>query len=330
MDLTQIKTIAAGFYIVDENGKKLPGTIKIPYAEKDGFIRHISQVEKGLACGCSCPVCHQPVIARKGAHKRHHFAHYPDAVCNAETVLHYLAKRLLFEKLQTLLKRKVALVLRWKCQLCGDQHSFNFFENVQAIVSEKTLSDCRPDLCLVDQHGAPTALIEIVVAHPPDEKVLIFVSRKQIPLLIFRIRSGEEMEEMATCPTINPDLIIHCPRRRCPECGAPLFEKSLYILPAVCWRCGAGMNLAFLDIDGQVAGTEEFSAKDRQIISRNNVILRDTIRPGDRKRTVSHICPHCGVVTGNAYLRYLKRHEQRLLVQNSGKYCRQCHRHFDE
>jgi len=330
MDIAQIKAISARFSQANGSGEKQPGAIKIPYAEKDGFLRHVSQVEKGLACGCVCPVCRTPVVARKGPRMRHHFAHYPGAECNAETVLHYLAKRLLFEKIQTLLNQQVALVLRWKCQLCGNQHSFNFFENVKAVVTEQVFGDCRPDLSLINEHSEPTALVEIVVAHPPDENVLVFGSQRQIPLLIFRIRSAEELEELVACPTINPELIIHCPRRRCPDCGAPLYTKALYVLPAVCWRCGVPMNLAFLDVDGQIAGPEDFSAIDRQIIRQQGVILRDTVRPGDGQRVVNHICPHCGVATGNAYLRQLKRYEQRLFVQNSGRYCRQCHEHFDD
>jgi len=329
MDINQIKEVITNLNIQNYSGEKRPGVIKIPYAEKDGFLRHVSQVEKGLACGCVCPVCRTPVIARKGSQKRHHFAHFRGLECNAETVLHYLAKRLLFEKIQTLLNQQVALVLHWKCQLCGAQHTFNFFDNVKAVVTEQAFGECRPDLGLIDEHARPTALLEIVVAHPPDENVMIFGSQHQIPLLIFRIRSAEELEEMVACPTIEPEMIIHCPRRRCPDCGAPLYTKALYVLPAVCWRCGVPMNLAFLDIDGQIAGPEFFSEKDRQTIRLQGVILRDTIRPGDKQRLVNHICPHCGVATGNAYLRQLKRYEQRLLVQNSGCYCRQCHRHFD-
>ncbi len=306
------------------------GAVKILYAEKEGFLRHISQVEKGLACGCVCPVCHQPVIARKGARKRHHFAHCSNKECNAESVLHYLVKRLLLEKLRNLLNQQVALVLRWKCQSCGSLHSFNFFENVKSVVSEQTYGECRPDLCLLNENGEPTALIEIVVAHPPVENVLVFASQMQIPLLIFRISSAEELEELVASPTIDPDLIIHCPRRRCPECGGPLYTKALYVLPAVCWRCGAPMNLAFIDIDGQIAGPEVFSNHDRQVIRQQDVILRDTIRPGDKQHVVNHICQHCGAATGNAYLRQLKRFEQRLFVQNSGLFCRQCGTHFDE
>jgi hypothetical protein len=325
MDISQIKAIVARYNQPGETG-----AIKIPFAEKEGFLRHVSQVGKGLACGCVCPVCRQSVIARKGDQKRHHFAHSPGAKCNAETVLHYLAKRLLFEKLQNLLSRQVALVLRWKCQLCGDQHSLDFFDKVKTIVTEQELGACRPDISLLDERGEPNVLIEIVVAHSPDENVLLFTSQRQIPLLIFRVRSAEDLEEMVASPTINPELIIHCSKRRCPECGGPLYRKALYVLPGKCWRCGAPLNLAFLDIDGHIYGPDLFSDRDRRIIRQEGVFLRDTIRPGDKQRIVNHICPHCGAVTGNAYLRQLKRYEKRLFVQNSGLYCRQCRKHSDE
>ena len=36
------------------------------YAIKDGVATSIENVESGLKCGCICPSCGEPLVARKG------------------------------------------------------------------------------------------------------------------------------------------------------------------------------------------------------------------------------------------------------------------------
>ncbi|MDP3253094.1 MAG: competence protein CoiA family protein [Hydrogenophaga sp.] len=40
-----------------------------------GAVRFVSEVNRGAACGCVCPVCTSPLIARQGQLKEWHFAH---------------------------------------------------------------------------------------------------------------------------------------------------------------------------------------------------------------------------------------------------------------
>lgn len=49
----------------------------IPFALRkvDNHIVDVAEVEHGLACGCICPSCQSPLIARKGDIKAWHFAH---------------------------------------------------------------------------------------------------------------------------------------------------------------------------------------------------------------------------------------------------------------
>ena len=49
----------------------------IPFAlrKADGHIVDVGEVQQGLACGCICPSCQSPLIARKGDIKAWHFAH---------------------------------------------------------------------------------------------------------------------------------------------------------------------------------------------------------------------------------------------------------------
>ena len=66
-----------------------------------GALRFISEVERGAECGCACPVCGSPLVARQGAANEWHFAHEasqerPECATAATRMLH----RLMVEHLQ--------------------------------------------------------------------------------------------------------------------------------------------------------------------------------------------------------------------------------------
>lgn len=44
----------------------------------DGKMVHVDSVPRGLQCGCTCPNCHEKLIARHGEIKEHGFAHHSD------------------------------------------------------------------------------------------------------------------------------------------------------------------------------------------------------------------------------------------------------------
>lgn len=64
---------------------------------KNGSIASVTEVERGLACGCTCPSCHLPLIAKQGDVRVWHFAHTPGTDCEhgAESALHHAAKAVL-------------------------------------------------------------------------------------------------------------------------------------------------------------------------------------------------------------------------------------------
>jgi hypothetical protein len=68
----------------------------VPFGEKDGIQYDVTEVPQGLRCGCHCPYCKAPLIARKGNILRHHFAHTSGADCagGLETSVHQAAKQI--------------------------------------------------------------------------------------------------------------------------------------------------------------------------------------------------------------------------------------------
>lgn len=65
----------------------------------DGVMCHISEVEKGKACGCICPSinCSSPLIANQGLKNAHYFSHQVNTGCGGESALHLAAKQILEE-----------------------------------------------------------------------------------------------------------------------------------------------------------------------------------------------------------------------------------------
>lgn len=310
-----------------KNGRK--SSVKVPYAEKEGRLVHVSTVERGLKCAAICPVCHQAVVARKGTKIRHHFAHYPGANCSAETALHYIARQLISDKLHAALSGRKGLRVHWKCLVCANHHSLNLLHNVANITTEKALEDCRPDIALLDRNRQPTALIEIVVSHRPDQAVLALSARRQIPLLIFRLNTATDLEELERSPLLSPTVVLYCPRQQCQQCGAPLFAKRLYILDGRCWRCGGPMKIAFLDVNNKLFGPAFFSENDRLYARERGVAFRQHFNHKRQETEITLACPICGTVTGNRYLGFYKKRKRKLPGTFRGQICLQCRTSID-
>ena len=75
---------------------------KLTYAyNAKGELVFVDDVPNGNACGCFCPKCKEPLMARNGGKKnQHHFAHSPESNCQGsyETTLHLLAKEIIKEE----------------------------------------------------------------------------------------------------------------------------------------------------------------------------------------------------------------------------------------
>ncbi|WP_286297681.1 hypothetical protein [Vibrio apostichopi] len=62
-------------------------------------MKHITEVENGLACGCYCTDCNEALVAKNGGKKDRlkHFAHTANTACKGESALHFAAKQIIVE-----------------------------------------------------------------------------------------------------------------------------------------------------------------------------------------------------------------------------------------
>ena len=138
-------------------------------ANANGELAHISEVNNGLQCGCSCPACGTALIARQGKVREHHFAHANGADCAeaVETALHLAAKAMIAEHGQMVLpavgiqfphsswRRRIALERRYE---------------IESVDIEQKLGTIIPDVIV--RVGERRLLVEVKVTHGVDDEKL--------------------------------------------------------------------------------------------------------------------------------------------------------------
>lgn len=154
---------------------------KLPFGLKNGRLVHVSKVEKGLDCGCVCPSCNHPLVARKGNKTKHHFAHHKGKECGygLETALHYAAKELL-EKHKKIVIPKVDLKIGphdKKHWLLSKEREITFDEVKLEFYHEGVIPDV-----LVYINGKPL-MIEITVTHKTGKEKIQKVREQGISIL---------------------------------------------------------------------------------------------------------------------------------------------------
>lgn len=184
---------------MSDNKKKKRTVVNLTYGMRTGsiiYIADISSNENGKKCGCVCPQCGTPLIAKtKGSVRSPHFAHTKDLSCDVtfaqQTALHLLAKEIVAREKKVYLPEiaisrpnysdkgwdwEVAAMLplskvvsparQWAC----DSVDVERFENGYI-----------PDLKVIIQ-GKP-CLIEIAVTHFVDEEKKSKIIDSKMPLV---------------------------------------------------------------------------------------------------------------------------------------------------
>lgn len=160
---------------------------RLPFGLKDGLMVDISEVERGLACGCICPVCRSPLQANQGGEVSHYFSHDPiqrKGECHSalETVIHLMAKQILEKgasislpqlEISEMLTHKSGRVFRDKIIVAPEKRL-----NYSYVDVEKSIENIRPDVILYASDSP--YIIEIAVTHFVDNKKKDWFREQQI------------------------------------------------------------------------------------------------------------------------------------------------------
>jgi hypothetical protein len=158
--------------------------VTLPFGLKEGELVEVSEVERGLQCGCFCPNCNSPLIARKGGGMIHHFAHKNEGNCKGalETTLHLGAKDIL-DRFKKIMLPPVITFLRWDYSILLYNEQTLVFDKISL---EKRLDDIIPDIIIEIQ--GKELIIEIAVSHYIDNRKKEKIERLNISTLEIDLR----------------------------------------------------------------------------------------------------------------------------------------------
>jgi len=278
--------------------------------------------EKGISY--ACPVCSQALILRKGTRKRPHFAHKTlSPNCTPETALHYGFKTLLFSKIQKHLDQQLPLEMRWDCSACGGVHTGNLLKKAVKVMLEHNLGTCQPDIALLDEDDCTVAVIEVIVTHAPEQRVLDYYKNNDIAVVAYELESDEDVNQLDAL-NLKPNSVNVCRNPRCSRCNRHMARKKLLVIDGDCWKCRAPMKVAALEGDMGYEG--DFSPSDIQLATQYGVFLKSHYSRTAEMNYVANTCRKCGAFIGDHYLftDYVADSSHSRQKLDAGYYCCYC------
>lgn len=146
---------------------------RTPFALKEGRVLAPEDVESGLGCGCVCPGCGAPLMAKKGSERAWHFAHHKviATLSCVESAIHAAAKQVLLDTNWLRVPGKSIQV--WGYIKSGVAHSMTEVLAASRSVrfdycrEEVWETNIRPDV--VGYRGDRRILVEMFFTHQVDE-----------------------------------------------------------------------------------------------------------------------------------------------------------------
>jgi hypothetical protein len=153
-------------------------SLRVPFGLSGSTLYEPNGVPNGKACGCICPACKRPLIARQGA-ATPHFAHAPGEDCarGFETAVHLAAKQIIAERREV---RLPIVEYRSTLQYAPSKvHAAERLLNLDKVELELWMGNIRPDIwvCVGDERY----LVEIAVTHFVDEAKASKIRELKIP-----------------------------------------------------------------------------------------------------------------------------------------------------
>ena len=215
----------------------------LPYAhDREGNLTYIDYARKDQEY--TCPTCKKKVLLRiskisKGQkyYKRNHFAHKVSSVSSnhcSETFLHKTFKTKCAEFICEKLACKNTLTYEWQCSKCHNKQHINLLNDITNIDTEHHIDNNRvnpkPDISLLDNNGRVTLVIEIVVTHKPEAKVLQYYKENNIKCLQITISDFDDCEHIEKLFT-QSSRTEFLPNLVCDECnkGINIVHNDTYL-----------------------------------------------------------------------------------------------------
>lgn len=151
--------------------------LAIPFGLLGDRLVEPTEVPSGLACGCVCPDCLAPLVARKGESRRDYFAHHsqhPTCGGGAETAAHKMAKQILADEKRLLLPGLPLHRIGFDSRGQRYEVTANLAEQRMAQATDVRLEKKRREIgtpdALFQEPDGNTILVEFHATNPVDAK----------------------------------------------------------------------------------------------------------------------------------------------------------------
>ena len=268
---------------------------------------HVNDAEKGRVY--YCPSCKGEFILRKSGNtgkgsKRPHFAHNElTPNCTAESVLHNSFKKDLTNLLNKYLSEKKEFIINWNCTACSVYNKGNLLAKATSIREEYNLKVCRPDIALLDIEENVTAVIEIVVSHKPEEKVLQYYEDNELILIQINLYSDEDLNNIER-KILTPDIVDYCLSPKCSNNKRYSIRRRIFSYHESCGRCFRPIERYAIETNSAFGIQRTLDFTDSEINSvkskRNNIEVKT--KPSTNEKYPTSICHNCRVLR-NRYRR---------------------------
>jgi Competence protein CoiA-like family len=206
--------------------------IKLPFGLKDEMLVHISEAQQGLGCGCVCPSCKEPLVARKGGITVHHFAHRKGSECAkaVETALHLAAKEILANRREITLP---AVEIKLDCYRDPIPVSAERTFPLDEVRVEHRTEDIVPDILAYS--GGHPLMIEIRVTHEVDEIKLAKIRGLDISVIeidlssMYHTFSRDELLDAVVHRTANKKWFFNARAERYKQMLLSTGEKKMRV-----------------------------------------------------------------------------------------------------
>lgn len=160
--------------------------------DKEGRMRSVEEVTRGLDCKCVCPSCGEAVVARQGDIREWHFAHVTDSNCQtgSETALHLAAKQLLLEhRGMTVPEASIQKQVRLPDGRIGKGSAYRPEQWVDftEVEAERSIGGIRPDIVAVV--GNTMLFVEIAVTHFVEADKQVVFEKLSVPTIEIDLES---------------------------------------------------------------------------------------------------------------------------------------------
>ena len=180
--------------------------MKLYHGVKNGRLVDVADVERGRACACTCAHCNQPLVAKKGQIRRHHFAHDSKGGCawGVETTLHRAAKEILQSASQLWIPAITLKLANKTAQLRNADYI-----PLDRVTLESRREGFVPDV-IAESQGT-TLLVEIKVTHGVDEAKLAKIRAGSVSALEIDL---SRTARQATLAELKPIIVDRSENKR--------------------------------------------------------------------------------------------------------------------